>query len=46
MLHKKSFLAIFAIIFFNNSVFAHGPSRQKVSESIEIEATALMYGRL
>ena len=40
MLHKKTFLAIFAIIFFNNSVFAHGPSRQKVSESIEIEATA------
>ena len=26
--------------FFNNNVLAHGPSRQKVSESIEIEATA------
>ena len=40
MLYKKTFLAIFAIIFFNNNVLAHGPSRQKVSESIEIEATA------
>ena len=34
----KLFFLIILIVSFNNNVYGHGPSRQKVNEKIEIDA--------
>ena len=36
----KNFSLFFLVIFFTSDAYAHGPSRQKVSEKIEIDASS------
>ena len=36
----KLFFLIILIVSFNNNVYGHGPSRQKVNEKIEINANS------